>query len=338
MICELCKQEKLPKSNTHYLTDAIIRDCINADGYTGREKGLYFGISNKGMGLEFNFQKSTPVDSIEQVLGRAPSEEEIEKAKQNPYSVNDKFCIECEQKFTKIETKFIEKYYHPLFRKRCFVQEKLNKQDALSIRLFFLLQIWRSAICVEHFVISDKIKKSIRNIISTEDFFSDRILDVPLYVAYLATPEDDYSTNFVDLRSTKEYSIIFMNDFIIACVESRDEIANDDKDILQQIAPDYKNFINFQCDNIQVQFFSENERKKILEKDIASNVADNTINNWFEIFSQLWRKFTQTDPCPEMRMELVRYILQNAKNNPQAFLEKEILHRIAEFTFSKLNK
>jgi hypothetical protein len=45
MICALCKEREANKKNTHYLTDGVIRSCLNHDGGNERENGLYFDVS-----------------------------------------------------------------------------------------------------------------------------------------------------------------------------------------------------------------------------------------------------------------------------------------------------
>jgi hypothetical protein len=46
MICYLCLLEKKPKSNTHYLSDFIIKSALNEDGVNTRGKGIYWGIDS----------------------------------------------------------------------------------------------------------------------------------------------------------------------------------------------------------------------------------------------------------------------------------------------------
>ena len=92
MTCKLCKQKEADKKNTHYLTDSIIRSCLNEDGVNVREKGYMFEVSNSTPFIDFNFQRETSQNSILEALGREPTEEEIENAKQIAYSVDYVFC------------------------------------------------------------------------------------------------------------------------------------------------------------------------------------------------------------------------------------------------------
>ena len=81
MKCALCKTNDADKKNTHFLTDSIIRTCLNENGENIREKGFYFDISNDTPFVDFNFQRHTTVEKLISTLGREPNEEEIEKAK-----------------------------------------------------------------------------------------------------------------------------------------------------------------------------------------------------------------------------------------------------------------
>ena len=92
MTCKCCNKKDADKKNTHYLTDAIIRKCLNENGTNYREKGFMFGLSNKSPFVEFGFQRETKTQSIIDALGRQPSDDEINEAKKNAFSVDFFFC------------------------------------------------------------------------------------------------------------------------------------------------------------------------------------------------------------------------------------------------------
>jgi hypothetical protein len=115
MICALCLNKAATKKNTHYLTDGIIRSCLNWEGTNEREKGFYFDMSSKTVGVDFNFQRETPTEQLRKTFGRLPTDEEIDKAKKIPFSVNDVFCPDCEKIFTGIENQFLN-FVLPQFR------------------------------------------------------------------------------------------------------------------------------------------------------------------------------------------------------------------------------
>ena len=80
-ICKLCQEREANKKNTHYLTDAIIRTCLNLGGVNDREKGLYFALDNSNPFIDFNFQRLDEL-TLESTIGRKPTEDEIEKYEQ----------------------------------------------------------------------------------------------------------------------------------------------------------------------------------------------------------------------------------------------------------------
>src|SRR5687768_3219748 len=101
MKCALCQIREADKKNTHFLTDSIIRSCLNFDGSNEREKGFYYDISTDKTFTDFNFQR-VGEEVIEKAVGRLATDEELEKARKIPFSVDYVFCTACESIFTKI--------------------------------------------------------------------------------------------------------------------------------------------------------------------------------------------------------------------------------------------
>lgn len=141
MVCELCSLEKNLKSNTHYLTDFIIRTALNEDGVNLRDKGLYFNIDPDYLFKEIKFQRATSPEKLEEILGRPTTEQEnIEAQNTIEFSVDDKFCKECEDKFGIIEVNFnynILKYYRS---QRFYEDQNLIQFDVSEskiVRLFY---------------------------------------------------------------------------------------------------------------------------------------------------------------------------------------------------------
>lgn len=78
-LCACCKLRIANKKNIHYLTDAVIRSCLNQDGLDSnknREKGHYWDLSNIP---KYRYQQSTNPEKIEEVLGGPPTEEQNKK-------------------------------------------------------------------------------------------------------------------------------------------------------------------------------------------------------------------------------------------------------------------
>jgi hypothetical protein len=152
MICKLCNLNEATKKNTHYLTDSIIRSALNIDGSNSRDKGFYFDMSNDKPSVEFNFQRSTPMEKFELETGRQTSDEENEMAKEILFSVDNVFCPDCEKLFGEIETPFIENILPKLRNSNLDGLTELTFEQSKIIRLFFYLQIWRNAICEDIFI------------------------------------------------------------------------------------------------------------------------------------------------------------------------------------------
>ncbi|MFD2962331.1 MULTISPECIES: sacsin N-terminal ATP-binding-like domain-containing protein [Olivibacter] len=163
-ICKLCQEREANKKNTHYLTDAIIRTCLNLGGANDREKGLYFALDNSNPFIDFNFQRLDEL-TLESTIGRKPTEDEIENAKSIPFSVDYVFCSQCEKLFTDVENPFINDIL-PHFRKNDLTgHDRLNEADIITIRNFFYIQIYRSAVCENILDFPEEFVEKLRTII-----------------------------------------------------------------------------------------------------------------------------------------------------------------------------
>lgn len=291
-ICALCKNYEANKKNTHYLTDGIIRTCLNADGSNKREKGLYFNIGTETPFIEVKFQRLSS-ERLEKAFKRPITDDEIEESKKNiaPFSVNDIFCKDCEETiFTPIESEFQEKIL-PLFRSKDLTKDKIVQiEENRLFRLFFLLQIWRNSICEKTFFLPEKVQEKLRKrIYDHENIDDEDLTEFPLSITYLETIvkpkknnektdsneskvsdiEDEieklnpYTENMVGSVSGANPYIILMNDFIIQLYDEGNLgyyplFGINSKD-------DYKDFINQNEDLFKVKIVHDNERKEFLK-------------------------------------------------------------------------
>lgn len=108
IFCKLCQERQAHKTNIHYLTDGVIRSCLNEDVSNVREKALAFNITLGAKSIEARFQCNTSQKSIEETFGREATHEKIQIAKEPLFSVDHIFCSECEKKFTAIENPFLQ--------------------------------------------------------------------------------------------------------------------------------------------------------------------------------------------------------------------------------------
>ncbi|MEP7128661.1 MAG: hypothetical protein ABI729_07330, partial [Chitinophagales bacterium] len=309
MICTLCQKSEANKKNTHYLTDGIIRNCLNLDGHNGRERGFYFDLSNSKTFVEFNFQRATSIEKLESSLGRPITDEEIEKAKATPYSVDYVFCTECEDIFTAIEDRFISEIL-PKFRSANLSDiEKVEITDLKVSRLFFYLQIWRTSICSSLFRIPEAIKEDIRQMILHFDKIEENNLTgYPIAVTYLETlgEEAEYTTNFVGLTDDENPYIIIMNDFVIQFYESKESIIFLEFFGLNSES-NFKEFINLHEKKFIVRVIDNSARKKFLY-NFAKNLADQKIESYNRGFTEAWTKCVGSAPSSKIKEEYLKAI------------------------------
>jgi len=227
MICALCNTNEANKKNTHYLTDSIIRTCLNEDGLNVREKGFYFKMSNKTPYVNFNFQRGTSIQNLEETLGRLPTEDEIEKAKKIPYSVDFVFCNECEDIFTSIETPFIEKILPALREEDHEQTNELELEDVKVIKMFFYLQIWRTSVSLESFKVNNVAMEDLRiSILNYSQLTTEDIPVFPIHITYLNVvgEEINYTSNIICTITEQNSNIIIMNDFVIQFFENTESV------------------------------------------------------------------------------------------------------------------
>jgi len=225
-LCKLCGEKEADRKNTHYLTDAIIRSCLNHDGSNTRETGMMFDISNNKNAIQARFQRNTSTAVVEKTFGREPTEQEIEQAKIIPFSVDYVFCTGCEKIFTKIEEDFTNQIL-PKLRGHDFKgTEELSFTEHIIIRKFFLLQVYRTSVCDPGFIISDQFQEQLRELIYKPDADIAKLTAIPLNVTYLNTVGDDfeYTKNTVGIASFNDNQIVIFNDFIIQAFETMQDV------------------------------------------------------------------------------------------------------------------
>ncbi|PQA93919.1 hypothetical protein SAMN05421796_1062 [Chryseobacterium piscicola] len=328
-ICKFCQINDANKKNTHYLTDAIIRSCLNIEGSNNREKGLYFAINSKNPFIEFNFQRLDE-HTIENAIGRKPTDEEIENAKRIPFSVDYIFCSDCERKFTDIETKFIEKVL-PKFRQDDLTNlNSISISDNLICRNFFYLQIFRSTICEEVFDLPKDFVDKLRKILfeNIEDY------TIPLSVTYLQTTggQENYTENYVGYTSDKNPFIIFMNDFIVQCYDRNENIKH--LELYGLNNDNYNDFININEEEFIFNIFQNDERKAFLSNLITNEKVKQTIINFENYFDEIWIRLFGTKAPSYQKEKYIKSVANQSQEKLNSLSQEEMYN----FTFSYLTK
>ena len=338
MICALCRQREANKKNTHYLTDGIIRSCLNLDGSKDREKGFYFDLSNDSAFVEFNFQRGTAIDKLEEALGRQVNEEEIEKAKKIPFSVDNVFCNVCESLFTEIESKFIADIL-PRFRSvNLSGINKMNLPEVGLIRLFFYLQVWRTAVCEKMFSIPESTLERLRQIILNYKILSDNeINDFPLSITYLETTGGDYqyTTNYVGFTSDKNPNIIFMNDFSVQFFDSVDNIKFLNFHGLNS-ETDYSEYVNCKEETFNVKILNDAQRRELLHELIVAEKVKQTMRFYKSSFVKLWLMLFGMLPPQQVTNEYLQMLIGDGDFHVLKFTRGYVVEMTNNFVLSKI--
>lgn len=301
MICKLCGLEKKPKTNTHYLSDFIIKSALNEYGVNTRGKGMYWSIDTSKLSVGFKFQQHASTKVLENLMGRETTIQENKDAEENiEFTVSDAFCKECEDIFTAIETEFagdvLAKFRNTNLKN--IEEKKLEEKDSRITRLFFLLQFWRASECDSTIKLSKNLSEIIRVKILNKD--NTELENIPLSVTYLETikdPDDPdtgtkYKTqNVVALIDYSEPFVIILNDFVIQLYEDlnfpfyRFYGCND--------SVTYIDYLNINQPKFKVKILSNERRKQILNIYFTTAAKAFIANQaWFflGIFSKLYNR------------------------------------------------
>lgn len=332
MICALCNTKEANKKNTHYLTDSIIRTCLNEDGSNVREKGFYFKMSSKTPYVNFNFQRGTSIQNLEETLGRQPTEDEIEKAKKIPYSVDFVFCNECEDVFTSIETPFIERIL-PTLREQDHEQtNELELEDVKVIKMFFYLQIWRTSTSVESFKVNNEAMEDLRiSILNYDQLTTEDIPVFPIHITYLNVigEQINYTSNIICTIIEQNSNIIIMNDFVLQFFENTELVNKIDFHGLYDYG-NYLELVNTNNSIFKFKIFNNEDRLAFILTLQRIEKVQKSIATLQKLFSELWFSIFSSVPTPQIIDSYMIYLI--ADNSDLLLLTEEtVTQKTTEF-------
>jgi len=314
----MCQDNPADKTNTHYLTDGVIRTCLNEEGVNIREKGLMFNISLDKNSIEAKFQRNTSQKAIKQMFGRDASDSEIDDAKKVPFSVDHFFCSACEKRFTEIEEYFLKEIL-PQLRGNDFDGKTEIVFDNLLVRKFFLLQIYRTAVCDPELKISTEMLEKLRLIILNAETDSEEVKSVPLNITYLNTVGDnyEYTKNTVGTASEGENRLILFNDFIIHFHESNDFPAFIDFWGLNE-KDTFADFTNYQEENFKIKILNNKERLQFWNRYYKEK-AHQQISFYRSKFTRSYIRMYGVPPHPSYLQKFVTAIIygNDIKDEPR---------------------
>jgi hypothetical protein len=340
MTCALCNKKEANKKNTHYLTDAIIRTCLNLNGENVRESGFYFDLSDDSIYSKFNFQRQTSVEKLTESLKREPTEDEIEAAKIVPFSVDNVFCNECEDIFSEIENIFLSNYL-PAFR-NSDLTDILYKEfaDSKSIRLFFIIQVWRTCICVPYFTLPPDCVEDLRTkILNFKDISNEDLLMYPLSVTYLQTlgGQKEYTSNFIVIPNDVDPNIIVFNDFAIQFYSNNKNVKFASYHGLN-ISSSFNDYLNSGDGPFKIKILNNDERKAFLRELLNEIKVKTGMADLRENFIRGWRYFSGYIPPYNLVDEYVRFITGIPGFDILQFSKERIAMLTAQFIAGKLGR
>jgi hypothetical protein len=336
MECALCKRNVANKKNTHFLSDSIIRTCLNENGENIREKGFYFDVSNNSAFVEFNFQRRTTIEKLTSTLGREPNDEEIKKARQIPFSVDNVFCSNCERIFTDIEEKFTSKYLDK-FRSNEF-SDQVAFADFKVLKSFFLLQVWRTGICDEMFFVPEEIMEKLRLIIlNNKKIAEGDLIEFPLSITYLTTDNSAQGKtgNFVGYTDDRNPNLIIMNDFIIQFFDNKDAIRYFDFYDLNSI-DNYEMFLNLDFGHFVFKILTNEQRVRLLKEFIEADKIESLMKFYAENFARLWFGLFGNFPSTFLVNEYLMHLTHGGDKNLLQYTRENIFHRTRQFIEARL--
>lgn len=339
MLCALCKIREANKKNTHYLTDSIIRTCLNEDGLNIREKGHYFKISNQSLFIDFNFQRGTSQERLLKTLGREATEDEIAKAKDIPFSVDFVFCNKCEDIFTKIETDFTDRYLDSIRNAELAGNENIQIEQFVAAKMFFLLQVWRTAVCDEIYILPNDIMEKLRNLIlNHEKVTKEELEEFPLLVTYLETKPTNGgpTSNFVALTDDKNPNLIIMNDFVIQFYADKDNIPFFDFHALNN-PEDFNKYLNQVGQAFIIKIIPDADRRRFLNEFITRDDIRSRNESYRESFRQLFYVAFRNMPSEALTEQYMNFLIGSDPENLLKFTKEEVINRTEQFFINYLN-
>ncbi len=339
-ICALCAKNEAKKKNTHYLTDGIIRSCLNEGGSNIREKGLYYDFSNDAYFTDMNFQRATTNESLKKSLGREPTDEEIEEAKKVPFSVDYVFCSTCEDIFSNIESEFIDNILPKLRDNTDLESGVFEIEDVNLARLFFMIQIWRTAICEPQFQIDEKILEIMREqILNHENAGIEELKEIPISITYLKTEGEkgveEYTRNIVGVMLKNNPKVIFFNDFLIQVYPEINNLEFNDLYGINE-KNHFEDFINHQEGIFLINVLSNEDRLKFLESLAKTEKIRQTHEFFMGAFIELWKKIFEESPPQEVKKEFFEELFDyDDLPEAQKMSRDRVLKVTSEFVMKK---
>lgn len=155
-LCLLCGKKKANKSGSHMVPHLLIGDVFSYDGSSDREKVVVEEFSLAGGVKSRYFGHEVYDDTVQKLMGRSFTDEEIEKeiAKKNSLTRDYYLCEDCEKRFSVIESYYAE-----------IIGGHVKDYPPQIPYLFWLSVAWRMSIGGMGFKMEDAHDEKLRSIL-----------------------------------------------------------------------------------------------------------------------------------------------------------------------------
>lgn len=234
MSCLLCKAREADQTNSHIISDFLIRSMqsLNSDGKRS-DKTHNNTISPSSS--SFHFGSAVREDEIEGIMGRGLTAEEIE-SNTNPYTKDYILCRPCEKRLSFAESLFNDKFYKELKRLSKETSGAKFAEGGL-FKLFWLSIIWRCSIARLHdFSLPKETEERLRELLDsslgssmkeTEELISknEEALSCETIGVLFANDIEHPTGAYVNCESRlgEPYTLL-INEFYLAYFESEDNL------------------------------------------------------------------------------------------------------------------
>lgn len=169
MTCQLCKNRAPDKKNAHIIPFFLIKSIVNPGETKRTGKEISFNLTKHGM-VDL-FVSRINQEEVDDLLGRELTEEELENGK-NHYTQDDFICINCEDKFGRIESIFSSKIFQKIKEftpnNLSDISLELNETESLLTQLFIYSIIWRlGASKFNGYILNETIIEKLAVILNT---------------------------------------------------------------------------------------------------------------------------------------------------------------------------
>ncbi len=344
--CRLCKAAKADKSGSHIVSHFLIKEFVNQDGFTSKNKEITFTLSTKTPdAVKFFFGRGILPDTIKGVLGSNLSEIEPQLMK-DPFVRDYLLCSPCESKLAVLEGAFKTIVYSKKDRFtgateiRSIPIFKIEESDL--IRVFFYSIIWRTSVAHLYSsrlpsVLEDRLRMLVNGALSQKEAEllqniknnHSTLSSIPLAIFYSSTGVGSTIAHNV---AKAPYYFIF-NDFIVCLYGKKKSVYKAPEKGFNVERLPIKQLINHNEEQMTIGILSESHTRTIIDGVINTYIGgmeDQIRKIVHQVFRQIGFARAPRLVVRTIMSDVANYNRLTTQEN-SGFLLKSILNRSIEY-------